>query len=70
MNGFVAVLILLLIAAAIWRTAYSSGKRTGSRKGYRAGYDHGKRRRSNGCLLVVLILSVSVLAIQILWAAR
>jgi hypothetical protein len=64
------VLILLLTAAAIWRTAYRSGKRTGSRKGYHVGYDHGRRRNSSGCLFVVLILSVSVLTIQVLWAAR
>lgn len=56
------LIVFGVIAWAVYSSAYASGKREGSRKGYGVGFDRGSRRKSSGCLIVVLAGLASILA--------
>ena len=55
MEAIVVIIILLLIAGAIFK----AGKRLGSRKGYGVGFARGRRSKS-GCLVVVMAAGLAL----------
>jgi hypothetical protein len=69
----IAIVVLLVIAAALWSLAHQSGyrggKRDGSRKAYGVGFDRSRRSRSpaqGGCVLLFALLALLALVAAVL----
>ena len=58
MSELIGLALVVGLAAWLWSTAYSSGKREGSRKGYGVGYARGKRGRSRSDCFVATAVFV------------
>lgn len=56
------LLAVIIVAGYLVNEAYKSGKREGSRKGYGVGFDRGRKSKSEGCLLLVLVTGLAISA--------
>jgi hypothetical protein len=62
LESLIGLVILLLIVGWIYSAGHKRGKREGSRKGYGVGFDRGRRAKSSGCLVLVVVAGLALAA--------